>query len=574
MVSHKRPLVLLLTLACCGGDDDHAPDGTPPDAADTVVDTAPPDTTSDTATDTSSDTATAPPPDTTDTTTPPPTSFALGVEYTEHGLGPVYGQAGVRWTKTHLEEFAWGAIEPAPPDGDTHTYDWTCPDDTVRTWQAAGVVNVMSYLVPDSLWGSSKVETILGKQVPTDLLPKPELMDDYAAWVRALVERYDHDGVDDMDGLLAPIRHWVVGAEWTGFWPTGDADDYLTLLTVTRRAILEADPLAQVGLIPFMLVDVFEGNTPSDAEIARRLADPPPSWRKSTAGMLRLLDHPELFDFLDVHSLGDYTEVPPTLAWFRAQMAARGYERPIWFDDAFPIGYLAHLHILGQGLPAWHPVTEAQYQAVYDLLVAVAKLAEPAYTPAMRWIRAEVAAGLVKKVIVAAGEGAAGIQIGNTEDWMTDEGPALRHTTMNVIGAAAMMGLVDVTHPDGYDPCARRVAGAPRPGWYNLGRLATVLADATAVTRIADLPAGVWAYRIARPAGELVIAWHEDDVLQLPGESETPVSVAIPLTSKDRAHVTPASTDIDAPVPPAVEHPVVDGAVTLALTSLPMFIEP
>lgn len=556
-----RPLLLIALaggLARCGGDDDARDTATPDTAADSE----------DAATD-------ATPHDTADTAAPPsPDGFALGVEYTEHGLGPIYGEAAVRWTKTHLEEFAWGAIEPAAPVGDVHTYDWTCPDDTVRTWQEAGVTHVMSYLVPDSLWGSSKVETILGKQVPTDLLPKPELMDDYAAWVRALVERYDHDGVDDMDGLVAPIRLWVVGAEWTGFWPSGDDDDYLTLLTVTRQAILDADPSARVGLIPFMLVDVFEGNAPSDEEIARRLTDPPPSWRKSTAGMLRLLDHPELFDFVNVHSLGDYTEVPPTLRWFRAQMTARGYERPIWFDDAFPIGYLAHYHVLGQGLPAWHPVSEAQYQAVYELLVAVAKLAEPAYTPALRWIRAEVAAGLVKKVVVAAGEGAAGIQIGNTEDWMTDDGPGFRHTTVNLIGAAAMMGLVDVTHPDGYDPCARRVAGAPRPGWYNLARLAEVFADATTVTRIAALPPGVWAYRVMRPAGELVIAWHEDDVLQLPGEVEAPVTVEIALTSRDRVRVTPASTDVDNPVPTPTERDVVDGRVTLELTSVPVFIAP
>ena len=550
---------LFAVVTACGGDD------RPPD---TTADTAP-DTTPDTTVDASSDTS----PDT-DVTVAPSDAFALGVEYTEHGLGPIYGQAGVRWTKTHLEEFRWGAVEPSPPVGGVHSYDWRCTDDTVRTWQAAGVVDIMSYLVPDSLWGSSKVETILGKEVPTDLLPKPEHMDDYVAWVGALAERYDHDGVDDMDGLVAPIRFWVVGAEWTGFWPTGDADDYLTLLTATRDALLAADPEAKIGLIPFMLVDVFEGNAPSEAEIALRLADPPPNWRKSTAGMMRLLDHPELFDFVDVHSLGDYTEVPPTLSWFRAQMAARGYERPIWFDDAFPIGYLANFHIGGAGLPAWYPVTEAQYQSVYDLLVAVAKLAEPAYTPAMRWIRAEVAAGLVKKVVVAAGEGAAGIQIGNTEDWMTDREAGLRHGVVNFIGAAAMMGLVDVTHPAGYAGCAERTAGARRPGWYNLARLATAFADTTTVTRIDGLATGVWAYRFRRASGDLVVAWHEDGVLQLPGESETPVSVTIPWTSKDRVRVTPATTDPDIPEPSTVERPVVGGVVTLELTSVPVFVEP
>lgn len=35
----------------------------------------------------------------------------------------------------------------------------------------------------------------------------------YTAWVTAAVERYDGDGVDDMPGLLAPIRHWEVDNE-------------------------------------------------------------------------------------------------------------------------------------------------------------------------------------------------------------------------------------------------------------------------------------------------------------------------------------------------------------------------
>ena len=84
----------------------------------------------------------------------------------------------------------------------------------------------------------------------------------------------------------------------------------------------------------------------------------------------------------------------------------------------------------------------------------------------------------------------------------------------------------------------------------------------------------MWAYRFARPAGELVIAWHEDDVLQLPGEAEVALAVAIPLSSKDSVAVSRAITDPDATEPLVERLPVVAGTVTVQLTSVPVFIEP
>ena len=75
-------------------------------------------------------------------------------------------------------------------------------------------------------------------------------MTKYQRWVRAVVERYDGDGVDDMPGLTAPIKIWQVDNE-----PPRRREGYADLVRITSQAVKEADPTAKVligGLeIPF-----------------------------------------------------------------------------------------------------------------------------------------------------------------------------------------------------------------------------------------------------------------------------------------------------------------------------------
>ena len=84
-----------------------------------------------------------------------------------------------------------------------------------------------------------------------------------------------------------------------------------------------------------MLYDVF-GGSPSGSEIQRRLVDPAPTFRNSTKGMLQIVDAADVWDYLNIHSLGDYTEIEPTIAWLRGQLAARELDRPIWIDERVP----------------------------------------------------------------------------------------------------------------------------------------------------------------------------------------------------------------------------------------------
>jgi len=489
-------------------------------------------------------------------------AFALGVEYAELGLATTYAPTGVTWTKTRLESFAWGEVEASPPVEGVHTYDWSCTDAYIAEYQGAGFTNVQSYLSPLSDWGSV--------DVATDLMVQPAYMDDYRAWVRALIERYDGDGVDDMPGLIAPVRTWVVGGEWSEFWPSDDHEDYLALAEATAEEARAAYPDVRLGTIPLLMWEVFEGNEPTEEEIEERLAGTP-LMHNSFEGIQAILDRSDLFDYVAVHSLGDYTEIPPTVDWLRSEMSARGYNHPIWFDDAFPMGGLANF----LGFPALYPVTDDQQDAIWDTIEAIALFEEPGYSEGLPWLLGLAGSGTVKKVVTALGEGAVGIQMGNTEDWMPDDGPSTRQFFAASLGAAASFGMIDVTHEAGYLPCDVRTPGAVRPAYHNLQLLTDKLGDGdfTVTARIGTTE-GVRGYRFERKGWTLYVLWNEDGHLELPGEVEgaEPYTLVLGCTIHD-VLLTHAVTDPDAfgPVEELIE--IDDCVIDLELTSAPVFVE-
>jgi hypothetical protein len=480
----------------------------------------------------------------------------LGVEYTERGLARPFGEAGLTWAKTRLEAFAWGAIEPAAPVEGRHTYDWSCTDALVREYQDAGMVNLQSYLSTVSPWGNDRSHA-----------PAPAVahVDDFRAFVAALVERYDGDGRDDAPGLRRGVHDWVVGGEWTGYWQSRNADDYLATLRVAAPAIRAADPAARVGAIPFMLYDVF-GSSPTASEIERRLADPPPSFRNSTKGMLAILDASDSWDYVNVHSLGDYTEIEPTVQWLRGQLTARRLDRPIWIDDAFPTSLMVNRPLPTTGWPTFAPVTASRAESIHEALVAVADRDERA----TRWMEGEVAKGVVHKAITAFAAGARGINIGNTEDWSHDEVAGLRTVQAKLLGAAAFSGLIDVAHPSGYALCQPRRAGSARPALANLALVADVLRDARAVERLPSSPQ-VRAYRVDGSEGTRYVVWAEDGELQRPDEHEPTTVHRLSTDGATKVRVRLSALDSTTIETSTVGAP--GGAVTLTLTSRPVVVD-
>jgi hypothetical protein len=255
-------------------------------------------------------------------------------------------------------------------------------------------------------------------------------------------------------------------------------------------------------------------------------------------------------------------------------MAERGYSKPIWIDDAFPIGFLANFRVSPTlGWPSIYPVTDSTHDQVFALLVAVAHQQEPAYSEAVAWIRAQAATGMVKKVVTALGEGAAGIQIGNLEDWMLDTGPAIREVTVNLIGGAAMFGMIDVDHAAGYKIGDVRTPQAPRPAYDNLALLVGLVGNGhfDEVTRVGGLT-GARGYKLRRGDDVTWVLWNEAGLV-LPGQPEPSVTFDVTLApGNTRALVSQTfSTDADPLSSELAASP--SRAVALTLTTVPVIVQ-
>ncbi|MCL5962610.1 MAG: hypothetical protein M1358_25415 [Chloroflexi bacterium] len=465
--------------------------------------------------------------------------FALGIEYASAGLAGTYATLGIQWVKLWPGQARWGEVEPKPGQ-----FRWDKLDGIVREYQSAGFPRVELLLTSDGHKGK-----------PSD----PNFVTAYAEYARWVVERYDGDGLDDMPGLLYPVHHFGVEREFTAYWPFS-GQDYLNLLKAVYPVIKQADPQAQVLLVAILVMDVFDTHpTPEQAMgLLRDSRNDPRGMRKSGAEILALLDQPTYFDIVDFHSLGDYTEIPLTVAWLRAEMASRGYEKPIWIGDATSMSPLiAFGNETCQKGPgsgrALYPATEETRCQAAELIEAARQKSNPDHELAMAWIKAESAKGLVKKAVVSAGEGLAGINIGNLDDW-----------PIPWIGTGQFQGMVDTSLGGG--------SRAPRPAYYSLQMVVEKLRGFQGVERLSGLGGGVWAYRFTVGDRAVYVAWHEPSRISWPGEIEPLQTVAL-AWDMSQAVLTPIVTE-PGQTAPASQTVATDGQeLHLDLTSVPVFVE-
>jgi len=143
---------------------------------------------------------------------------------------------------------------------------------------------------------------------------KPCDMEAYKEFLQRLVERYDNDGIDDMSGLLYPIRHWEIGNEVDKDGFQGSAEDYFEMLKAAYATIKEADPDAKVLISALTL--------------------PPAEWVRSDFDTVKLfeLGAVNYFDIISGHGLGGNKGVREFLIKYDAA------DKPIWVTEPGNIG--------------------------------------------------------------------------------------------------------------------------------------------------------------------------------------------------------------------------------------------
>jgi len=161
---------------------------------------------------------------------------------------PLIARAGIGVTRLSA---AWARVEPV--EG---RFEWSGLDRRVSGLLRNGIEPFLTF-ESDAAWATAPESQRVKNARPVDL----------AAWerfVRNVVERYDGDGVDDMPGLLRPVRYWQAANEWisdrnrSGGW-VGETDDLLAYVERAHDAVKAEAPesIFVMGGIAAFNIDVL-----------------------------------------------------------------------------------------------------------------------------------------------------------------------------------------------------------------------------------------------------------------------------------------------------------------------------
>lgn len=460
-------------------------------------------------------------------------------------LAPV----GFTAMKHYPEHAEWGAMQAGP----RAPIDFRRLDAFVGEFQATGARELVICLRSASSWGSKHAP----KLRPTNLTPRPEYLELYARWIGAVVERYDADGNQDMPGLRAPVRYYEIGSELSSYEPE-PIPEYLVMLEQAYRAAHAAYPAVQVAHAALLTTGADFRNHPGPAGYDSAFAALSPRVAEhSLADIRRLLDRPDLFDVLNIHSLGDPAEIEDLRAWLDWETGRRGYRKPVWISDTAMTPWIAWGNATvcerpapAMGLVFWPavPADRCRLAGYFRKLVD----GDPA---TVRWTQGVASADNVKRVVIAAERGIALINTAFVEDLVWLKLKAFGAGT----GPSAWSGFLDL---------GRRER---RPAWYGMQQLLGHLNGYDRITRLPAADRQVRLYQVERGARRTWIAWLDPERVVLPGEP-VPTREAIVAVGPGGTTVEPLVTDPGAWTP--ARRPLTNngGRVTITVTPTPVFI--
>ncbi len=220
----------------------------------------------------------------------------------------------VSWFRLIGGPFVWNIVEPA----EEGNYNFSMTDACVMGTQDKGFY-VLPVIWPFAEWDqkywkqqSGWYET--GGEFSEYGIPKsrykPHHMKAYKQFVRAVVERYDGDGDNDMQGLKHPIKYWEAANEPShDVYFVGTVGDYLDVLQATYEAVKSADPNAEV-----------------------LVGAPAPAQESEFWSELLQLGGGEYFDIANIHQTPAALE--SSTIFVNEILGNYGFEKPIWVTES------------------------------------------------------------------------------------------------------------------------------------------------------------------------------------------------------------------------------------------------
>lgn len=168
--------------------------------------------------------------------------------------------AGFDWVRI---EVGWRELEPNPPSGGTHSYNWAVSDRLVTAMAQRGL-ELMAMPMVAPKWAADADASAAGCDRTAE--PAVDRTDDYAAFVGALLRRYGVNGTfwtANPTLPKVPVRRLEIWNEpnWDSFWcPQPNPELYGKMLLEAADAAHAVDPGAQVILGGLAALQGSDGN--------------------------------------------------------------------------------------------------------------------------------------------------------------------------------------------------------------------------------------------------------------------------------------------------------------------------
>ncbi len=437
-----------------------------------------------------------------------PKRIQLGVEYAFPGLGKPFAELGVPAVKPYAEATMWGKMQKTKDA----PIDFAYFDRVVRDYYDAGFEDIYISLCTKCSWGN---------RGPKNYVPKEEHWPAFETWVKAVVQRYNLDSKGHMPGLKRSIRYWEVGTEFSTYQPE-PTKDYLEMLRRAHKAIKSGNPKATVLHAAFLTTTAFKDHPkPAQYEaafaaVSKKIMD------KSLAEIRMVLDHPERFDAVNFHAVGDPYEIEDTVVWLRWEMAKRKYTKPIFISDTTPTPFIAWGSATEPKSPFKGIVVPPATEADRDRLAPYFRKLIDKDKTAIEWNHSFVASDMVKKSVIAAEQGVALINTSFMEDLL------LLQINLPLVaggaGTSAWAGMVEA-RVDALTE--QRTLVGKRPSFYALGQVQKHLKGYENMQRLKVADERIRLYKWTQGKSPVWIAWLETGKLLLPGDTAPKAKVIL-----------------------------------------------
>ncbi len=332
------------------------------------------------------------------------TTQHFGVDGSNRNAAEKIADLGDGWSG--MNAFRWYDVELNQPQAGSHSYDWGKSDGVVKEFQSVNR-NLQINIRVFSDWALEYDEKVVvrypgsGSKASAAMLRiKPEHISDWNAFIKAVIERYDADGYNDMPGLKYAVTHYQIESEPENVW--SNADGFIEALCNANKAAKEANPNVQIMAAGFNVGDFFI----LDPETQKQALKTPYGQRKMKIleDFFKYSGISNCFDILSLHLSDDYKTIPPTIEEFEKRMRVNGYQKPIWSDDAMSAPMLSR-------------------ESATDKEKKMLELLQKNNPTAVKWIRQEQSKFLVKKAVVAFSSGVEKIFLSTDVDWVDTFNP-------------------------------------------------------------------------------------------------------------------------------------------------------